>query len=485
MSRFYIKDADFKLFTALWNQREGRTTPALHFQMADWLEWNWKKKNTRLLMMAFRASGKSTMVGLFAAWLLYTNPDLRILVIAADHVLAEKMVTQVKKIIERHPLTKKMKPDKADQWASDRFTVNRMTQLRDPSMLARGITSNITGTRADIIICDDVEVPNTCETAPKREDLKARLSETDYVLVPDGTQIFVGTPHTFYSIYKDKDPFLKDYTRLSVPLLNENGESAWPEKFTDYEIDRLRKQTGPNKFSSQMLLKFLNITDGRLDPSLMPVYGDDLDYVRELQTLFIGKKKMASVSAWWDPAYGAGSGDNSVLAILYSDEEGYYYLHNVSYIKVTDHSVDMATAQCRIVARLARDHFLPSLTVESNGIGKFLPGLLRNETALSHTPCSVIEASNRKPKDVRILEAFDALLAAGRIRIHQSVLKTPFMTEMQEWRPGSHKVPDDGLDAVAGALAQQPVRLKRLYTQGQHNWMKGSTRHQANTDFEV
>ena len=485
MSRFYIKNADFKLFTALWNQCEGRTTPALHFKMADWLEWNWKKKNTHLLLMAFRASGKSTMVGLFAAWLLYTNPDLRILVLAADQVLAEKMVTQVKRIIERHPLTKKMKPDKAEQWAADRFTVNRMTQLRDPSMLARGITSNITGTRADIIICDDVEVPNTCETAPKREDLRTRLVESDYVLVPGGTQIFVGTPHTYYSIYRDQDPFLKNYNRLSLPLLDAQGQSAWPEQFTDYEIERLRTQTGPHKFASQMLLKFMNIMDGRLNPDLLNIYEEDLDYVRELQTLFIGKHKMVGASAWWDPAYGAGAGDNSVLAIVYTDEEGYYYLHHVGYLRTRMGEPDQATAQCRLVAECARMHVLPSLTVEANGIGKFLPGLLRNELARAHAPCAVLEATNRKPKDIRILEAFDALLAAGRIRVHHSVLNTSFMTEMREWRPGRNKTPDDGLDAVAGALSQQPVRMKRLYGQGQHSWMRGSSTHQANTDFNV
>ena len=54
--------------------------------------------------MAFRGCGKSTLVGLFCAWRLLRAPDTRILVLAADQALAVKMVAQVRRILERHPL---------------------------------------------------------------------------------------------------------------------------------------------------------------------------------------------------------------------------------------------------------------------------------------------------------------------------------------------------------------------------------------------
>jgi len=38
MSRFDIKEADFTLFTVLWNQKMGLVTPDLHRRMALWLE---------------------------------------------------------------------------------------------------------------------------------------------------------------------------------------------------------------------------------------------------------------------------------------------------------------------------------------------------------------------------------------------------------------------------------------------------------------
>jgi hypothetical protein len=112
-------------------------------------------------------------------------------------------------------------------------------------MLARGIGANITGSRADIVICDDVEVPNTCDTAPKRADLRERLGEIDYVLVPGGLTLYVGTPHTYYSIYAaegrveagEAAAFLDGFARLELPLFDAQGRSRWPERFTEARIE--------------------------------------------------------------------------------------------------------------------------------------------------------------------------------------------------------------------------------------------------------
>lgn len=494
-NKYAIKDADFRLFLALWNQMQKLTTPDIHFDIACWLEHAWERGEKKLLLMAFRSSGKSTLVGLFCAWVLYRNPDLRILVLAADYTLAKKMVRNVKRIIERHPLTRKMKPDRADQWASDRFAVKRNLERRDPSMMAAGVSSNITGSRADIIICDDVEVPNTCDTADKRAQLRERLSELSFVQ-EDGhaTQIYVGTPHSYYTIYADDprpeigedEPFLKSFKRLKIPLLDKQGESIWPERFSDHHIQDLKRQSGPNKFKSQMMLEPVNIAEGRLDPTLLQIYDDTLDYTKEIQTLFLGNKKMISASAWWDPAFGAAGGDRSVFAILFGDEEGNTYLHNLSYVsakKLSD--VDEATQQCREIVNIAKLHMIPSMTIEANGIGKFLPAILRNEMAAARVPCKVMEFYNSRPKDLRILEAFDGVMAARRLFVHRSVLQTPFMTEMQEWRPGKSVGYDDGLDAVAGALSLQPVRIKRLYGRGEYSWMGSAVAHKAKTEFQV
>lgn len=487
----------FAEFVWIWNETQNQATPRHHLRMARWLARRWRGPRREGLLMAFRNSGKSTLVGLFCAWVLLGRPDARILVMAADHALAKKMVRNVKRIIERHPLTRALVPPRRDQWASDQFTVARPGELRDPSMLAKGIGANITGSRADLIVCDDVEVPNTCNTAPKRADLRARLHELDYVLVPGGMQLYVGTPHTFYTIYGkvprpetgEERPFLDGFSRLEIPILTQDGRSAWPDRFPEDTVEAIRRRTGPNKFLSQMMLQPVNIAEGRLDPDALRLYEGELDYQEgngEALVMLEGRR-MVSASCCWDPAYGAkAGGDGSVVAAVFADSDGGYWLHRMRWLTADSKAPDdEATQQCRQVARFVRDLHLPAVRLETNGLGKFLPGLLRRELAALGLAVPVIETTASRAKDDRILEAFDAILAAGALRAHRSVWDTPFVAEMREWQPGGQGR-DDGLDAVASCLLAEPVRLARPgATRRPASWRPGAGQWTARTDFSV
>lgn len=464
--------ASFPLFLVLWNTVQNQPTPDVHVRIANWLEAMWETGQTRLLLMAFRACGKSTLVGLFCAWLFYRRPDIRIMAVAADLQLARKLVRNVKRIIERHPLTPHLRPRTPDEWASDRFTIARDSESRDPSMLAKGVTSNLTGTRADLIICDDVEVPNTSDTAEKRAELRARLAELDFILTPEGTQLYVGTPHSYYTLYAKKPrveigeetPFLSGFKRLEVPLVDAKGQSAWPERYPAGLIAEMRTRTGPAHFASQMQLQPVNIAQCRLDPANLQCYESEIVYTeagRQPQIQLQGKTMRHSF-AWWDPAFAAHGGDRSVLAVLFADGQGQYWLHDLIYIPqhAKNEDSDEATRQCRIVAQALQTYHLTAVALEINGLGRFLPGILRRELAALNVRAAVREIASRKAKDLRILEAFDAVLAARALHVHQRVLQTPFPHEMAEWRAGGNGH-DDGLDAVAGALSLAPVRVER------------------------
>ncbi|CCQ72318.1 phage terminase large subunit [Magnetospira sp. QH-2] len=495
--------ANFPEFVFIWTKLQGMEMPKLHVRMARWLAARWRAGDRELLLMAFRNSGKSTLVGLFCAWMLSRDPDLRILVLAADLALARKMVRNVKRILERHPLTKGLKPKRADQWASDQFTVNRPGELRDPSMLAKGIGANVTGSRADVVICDDVEVPNTCDTPPKRLDLRERLDEIDYVLVPGGLQLYVGTPHTYYTIYGDQvrpesgetQPYLTGFKRLEIPLLDSKGRSRWPERFPPERVAGIRRRTGKNKFESQMMLRPVNLADGRLDPDHLRVHDHDLVYGEGNgeSLLTLNGKRLVSASCWWDPAYGSpDKGDGSVIACLFTDEDGMYWLQGLEYIQhdptILDQT-DEATQQCRKVVAFARQYHLPAVTLETNGLGRFLPGLLRRELTQAGLACAVIEAASKRNKEMRIIDAFDAVLAAGNLSVHRQVWSTPFIAEMREWRPTT-KGRDDGLDAVSGCLLAEPVRLTgRLPAdpndlQSHAAWRRGGGQFDGSTEFD-
>ena len=488
----------FLEFVVVWNAAQGLGTPKLHKAMATWLEARRAAGDTRLLLLAFRASGKSTLIGLFCAWLLLCDPDLRILVLAAESDLAAKMVRNVRRILERHPFTPHLKPRRLEQWAADRFTIERARELRDPSVLARGIGANMTGSRADIVICDDVEVPNTCDTAAKRADLRERLAEIDYVLVPGGTQLYAGTPHCYDTLYADAAqagaaqadraraetdgarPFLDGFVRLAMPLLDDEGASAWPERFDMAAVAALRRRHGPAKFRSQMLLIPELPAGGRLDPDLLCRYDDDLGHAHRngLVELSLQGRVLVSATCWWDPAFGAQGGDRSVVAVVYTDTEGRYWLHRLRYLATEPCDGEThAALQCRQVAALAAESLVPAITIETNGVGRFLPSLLRQELAAAGVGCAVVETASRTPKALRIAAAFDAVLAARNLYAHAQIWATPFATEMREWRPeGAERAgSDDGLDAVAGCLLAEPVRLRRLPPAPRPPWRHAAT----------
>ena len=156
----------------------------------------------RGLLMAFRHSGKSTVVGVFAACVLYHRPQTRILILSAESGLASRMVSHIKNILENHPWCGDILPDVKKEWGTHKITIKRPIGIREPSVICQGVTGNITGMRSDLIICDDVEVPNTCNTQQKRMNLRERLRELDFILSPHGSMIYIGTPHTKDTIYK-------------------------------------------------------------------------------------------------------------------------------------------------------------------------------------------------------------------------------------------------------------------------------------------
>ncbi len=483
--------ARFAEFVWIWDQMLGLSLPAHHRKMAGWLEECWQSGRREMLLMAFRNSGKSTLVGLFCAWLLYRDADLRILVLAADLDLAKKMVRNVKRVIERHPLLAARLPERLVDWGSERFTVTRASVLRDPSMQAVGIGGNITGSRADIVICDDVEVPKNSDTAHKRSELREKLSEIAYVLSPGGAQLYVGTPHSFYSIYADEvrpetgevAAFLDGFSRFMLPIVNKHGASNWPERFDDAAIADMRAKTTDRKFQSQMMLEMVAPVAGTLDPAKLHYYdaSTEIDYANGRMCLSIGGRKMVASACHFDPSFGAMNGDGAVVACVYICDQGEYWLHDIAWLRTIDPQKandgaqaqgvwrDEASQLCDQVAEFMVRNHLPSLRVETNGIGRFLPNILRRALKQIGWAASVVEHYETTHKATRIEDAFGAVMGAGLLHVHQAVGKTPFLRQMREWHPdgsksdhGFGKGQDDGLDAVAGCILSEPVRLPRV-----------------------
>lgn len=185
-----------------WNKLLNLQTPNHHKKIMEFLVDIFENSPKRGLLTAFRHSGKSSVVGIFAASILSMYPKTRILILSAETGLASRMVSHIKHILENHPNCIDMLPAVKKEWGSHKITINRPIGVREPSVICQGINGNITGMRADLIICDDVEVPNTSNTPKKREQLRERLRELDFILSPSGAMIYIGTPHTVETIYQ-------------------------------------------------------------------------------------------------------------------------------------------------------------------------------------------------------------------------------------------------------------------------------------------
>ncbi len=256
------------------------------------------------------------------------------------------------------------------------------------------------------------------------------------------------------------DAFLSGYDILKIPVI-ENGKSVWEEKFPLEKIEQLKKSVGVKKFSSQMMLCPVDIGEGRFDIEKLYFYDEELKCEeRNRQLNFsIKNKKIISCSCWWDPSYGAKDGDGSVISVIFIDEDGKYYLHDVEYLYFKEsEDVQSARDQCQSVGAFLKRNFVPLVNVESNGIGKFLPEFLKTELGKMGISTTVVAKNSKVSKELRILDAFDAITSAGYLFINEKVKNTPFIGEFTDWNV-DNTCHDDGLDSVSGAILAQPVKM--------------------------
>ncbi len=251
-----------------------------------------------------------------------------------------------------------------------------------------------------------------------------------------------------------------------------------------------------SNFAVEMMLEPVNILNARLDPDRLHVHDGELEY-REGNgepLLRLEGRRLVSASCFWDPSFGRpGRGDGCVIACVFTDADGDYWLQGIEYLTHNPdlvNEMDEATQLCRQAVSFARRHYVPAVTIETNGVGRFLPGLFRRELNRAGLATAVIEHASSRNKSERILEGFDAVLAAGRLKVVRRVWDSPFIREMREWQPGGTGA-DDGLDAVAGCLLAEPVRLyqaprtRDARARAMTGWRGGKDHIRVRADFEV
>lgn len=189
---------DFRAFLWVIWQHLGLPTPTpVQYDIAHYLQ----NGPRRLIIEAFRGVGKSWITAAFLLWCWYREPDVKIMAVSASKVRADDLSNFCLRLIQEVPLLSHLAPGRDQRNSRIIFDVGPSKTSKDPSMKSVGITGQLTGSRADIILADDVEVPSNSLTQAQRDKLSELVKEFDAVLKPGGRIIYLGTPQTEQSLY--------------------------------------------------------------------------------------------------------------------------------------------------------------------------------------------------------------------------------------------------------------------------------------------
>ena len=231
---------DFKIFLKLtWEHLRLPDPSELQYEIADFLQ----EGHSRQVLQALRGAGKTWETGAFAAWRLLRDPNEKILIVSQSGAHSDNIAIFIRKIIETMPILQHLIPKKSKghRTSNVSFDVDGCEVSVQPSLRALGITSQLQGNRASLLIADDVEGQQNSATEMRREQLRVQTAEFEAILqTTDGAQILVlGTPQSAESIYNG---FREDgYVTRIFPARYPEEISIYEGCLAPYMIEKMSK----------------------------------------------------------------------------------------------------------------------------------------------------------------------------------------------------------------------------------------------------
>jgi Holliday junction resolvasome RuvABC endonuclease subunit len=233
----------------------------------------------RSVIQAFRGVGKSWLCSAYVVHQLYLNPSLNILVVSASKTRSDDFSTFTLRLINELPILSVLKPRDGQRFSKISFDVGPAPASHAPSVKSLGITSQLTGSRADIIVADDIEVANNSATQGMRDKLSDQVKEFDAIVKPldDSRIIFLGTPQCEDSIYTklrergyetrvwpseyvSSDTNTNVYEDAISPFLDASatesniGHTTEPLRFSDIDLEERKLSYGRSGYALQFML---------------------------------------------------------------------------------------------------------------------------------------------------------------------------------------------------------------------------------------
>jgi hypothetical protein len=209
----------------------------------------------RCVVEAFRGIGKSWITSAYVCWLLLMDPDHKILVVSASKERSDAFTTFTMRLIKEMPILAHLIPGKDSRDSKIAFDVGPARAAHAPSVKSVGINGQLTGSRANTIIADDVEVPNNSFTQAMRDKLSEAVKEFDALLSPGGRIIYLGTPQCEMSLYNSLPSRGYPIRVWPARYPDEKQMVNYGENLAPYIIEKLSKgakvgtSTDPKRFS--------------------------------------------------------------------------------------------------------------------------------------------------------------------------------------------------------------------------------------------
>ena len=459
---------DFRNFLYLcWKQLNLPKPTPVQFDIADYIQ----SKQKRIIVEAFRGVGKSWITSCYVCHQLLLNPQIKILVISASKQRSDDFSTFTLRLIEEMPLLAHLIPSDKQRKSKVAFDVSSALASHAPSVKSLGITSNITGSRADLVIADDVENVNNSMTQGQRSKLSELVKEFDACITPKkGRIIFLGTPQTENSLYdvlpqrgfkkriwtarypselqfktygKDLAPIISlaveqnkdviglptDPTRFDADDLNEREASygrsgfnlqfqldtrladqdRYPLKVSDLIVTSVNPDTAPEK-----LIWASNPEQRINDLPCVGLSGDAYYYPMQIQGDYLDYT--GAVMAI-DPS-GIGNNETSYAVIKFLN--GNLYLTKCGGLRggFTDYVLQK-------LATIAKEQKVKLILCESNFGQDMFQELLKPHLKRIY-PCTVESVRHHTQKEVRILSCLEPVLNQHRLVVDHQVIKDDY-----------------------------------------------------------
>lgn len=453
--------------------------------------------NRRFILQAFRGIGKSFITCAFVVWKLWNNPDLKFMIVSASKERADANSIFIKRIIDLMPQLQELKPKQGQRDAVISFDVGPAKPDHSPSVKSVGITGQLTGSRADILIADDVEVPGNSATQAARDRLSELVKEFDAILKPGGTVIYLGTPQTEMTLYRqlegrgysttiwparyprdEKD--WKSYGDRLAPMLQAELESD-PEgyywrptdevRFDDEDLKERELSYGKAGFALQFMLnpnlgdaekyplKLRDLIVADLDPESSPMV---YQWLPNLQNKRDDVPNVGLMGDTYHTYQTVGSAFSSytqkILVIDPSgrgkDETGYAVLYQLNgYIFVMEAGGmrgGYEDSTLEALAKIGRKWKVNEYVIEGNfGDGMYLE-LFKPVASRIH-PAAVTEVKSKGQKELRICDVLEPIMGSHRLIVNASTIVSDYQTASDK----------DGVRNPIYSLFYQMTRISR------------------------